>query len=205
MRWNVGLLLLAFVLALPVGSGVSAAKKEDKEKPETSKSFSFATYKERDDRTIVLVSTLTAAIFEREAFVPLQIAVGVRGRGPKLVVRAESFELVDRDGNRYPMPSYEELLAAGNLLERVEIARAQNPIVIGQQFANSLPIEASFFPAPGTNIVLPRVELPRETYFQTLIYFPQPAGGLEGVLTLRFQAEGLPEPIDVRVMVPLKR
>jgi hypothetical protein len=205
VRFKVGLLLLAFVFALQAGPVVSAAKKKNKEKSETSKSFSFATYKQRDDRTIVLVGTLTAAIFEREAFVPIQIAVGVRGHGPKLMVRNESFELIDRDGNRYPMPSYEEVLTAGNLLERVELARNQNPLVIGQQFANSLPVAASFFPAPGTNIVLPFVELPRETYFQALIYFPQPAGGLEDVLTLRFQADGLPEPIDVRVKVPLKR
>lgn len=204
MRFKVGSLLLVSVLALQAGPGVSAAKKT-KEESETSKSFSFATYKERDDRTIVLVSTLTAAVFEREAFVPMQIAVGVRGKGPTLTVRAESFELVDRDGNRYPMPSYEELLAAGNLLERVELVRNQNPIVIGNQFANSIPVEASFFPAPGTNIVLPRVSLPRESFFRALIYFPQPAGGLEDVLIVRFQAEGLPEPIDVRVKVPLKR
>jgi hypothetical protein len=186
-----------------LGSTGSTAKSTRDE--ETSKSFSFATYKERDDRTIVLVKTLEAAIFEGEPYVPLQVAVGVRGKGPSLIVQAESFELIDRDGNRYPMPSYEEVLAAGNLLERVEVAVAQNPIVIGKQFANSYEVAASFFPAPGTRIVYPRVELTRESYFVTLIYFPQPAGGLEGVLTVRFRAEGLPEPIDVRVKVPLKR
>ena len=205
MRFSVGLLLLAFVLAASSGPAVAAKKDKNKDKEETSKSFSFATYKAWDDRTIVLVGTLQAAVYEKEAFVPIQIAVGVRRPGPTLKVSAESFELIDRDGNRYPMPSYEEVLTAGNLLERVELARNQNPLVIGQQFANSLPMAASFFPAPGTNIVLPFVELPRETYFQALIYFPQPAGGLEDVLTLRFQAEGLPEPIDVRVKVPLKR
>ncbi len=47
--------------------------------------------------------------------------------------------------------------------------------------------------------------MPRETYFASLIYFPFPDGGLEGVLTVRFQAKGLPEPIDVRVVVPLER
>lgn len=203
MRFSVGLLLFAFVLTTI--SGPALAAKKDKEQEETSKRFSFATYKARDDRTIVLVSTLQAAVFEREAFVPIQVAVGVRGKGPTLKVRAESFELIDRDGNRYPMPSYDEVLAAGNLLERVELAVDQNPLVIGQQYANSLPVPASFFPAPGTSIVIPRVELPRETYFITLLYFPQPAGGLEGVLTVRFQAEGLPEPIDALVKVPLKR
>jgi hypothetical protein len=205
VRISVGLMLFAFVLATSSGLALAAKKDKNKEEEETSKSFSFATYKARDDRTIVLVSTLQSAVFEKEAFVPMQVAVGVRGKGPTLKVRAESFELIDRDGNRYPMPSYDEVLAAGNLLERVELAVAQNPLVIGQQYANSVPVPASFFPAPGTDIVIPRVELPRETYFITLIYFPQPAGGLEGVLTVRFQAEGLPEPIDARVKVPLKR
>ena len=205
MRFWVGLLLLGFILATSSGPAVAAKKDKDKDKEETSKSFSFATYKAFDDRTIVLVGTLQAAVFEKEAFVPMQIAVGVRRAGPTLKVRAESFELIDRDGNRYPMPSYDEVRAAGNLLERVELAVAQNPLVIGNQFVYSVPVPSSFFPAPGTDIVIPRVELPRETYFITLIYFPQPAGGLEGVLTVRFQAEGLPEPIDVRVKVPLKR
>jgi len=199
MRITIGLLLLALLLIVSSDSAAFAAP------PETSKSFSFATYKERDDRTIVLVSTLTAAVFERAPFVPLQVAVGVRGRGPTLTVSAESFELIDRDGQHYPMPSYDELLAAGNLLERVELVRNQNPIVIGQQFANSTPVASGFFPAPGTRILIPRVYMPRETFFNTLIYFPTPDGGLEGVLTLRFQAEGLPEPIDVRVEVPLER
>jgi len=199
VRSGVGWLLIALFLALSPAIAAPA------DKPETSKSFSFATYKERDDRTIVLVSTLTAAVFEREPFVPLQVAVGVRGRGPTLEISAESFELIDRDGRHYPMPSYNEVLAEGNLLERVELVRNQNPIVVGQQFANSTPVTASFFPAPGTHILIPRVFMPRETFFETLIYFPNPAGGLEDVLTLRFQAEGLPEPIDVRIAVPLKR
>ena len=199
MRTIAGLTSLALLLTVSLGSAALAAP------PETSKSFSFATYKERDDRTIVLVSTLTAALFEREPFVPLQVAVGVRGRGPTLTVIAESFELIDRDGQHYPMPSYDELLAAGSLLERVEVVRNQHPIVMGQQFANSTPVASNFFPAPGTDILIPRVYMPRETFFSTLIYFPYPDGGLEGVLTVRFQAEGLPEPIDVRIEVPLKR
>ncbi len=199
MRSTVGVLSIALILATTIGPAAAA------DKPETSKSFAFATYKERDDRTTVLVSTLLAAVFEREPFVPIQIAVGVRGRGPTLEISAESFELIDRDGNHYPMPSYDEVLAAGNLLERVELARNQDPIVVGNQFAISTPVRANFFPAPGTSIQIPRVFMPRETYFASLIYFPFPDGGLEGVLTVRFQAKGLPEPIDVRVVVPLER
>jgi hypothetical protein len=202
MRFVVGSFLSVVLLLLPCGLGTSAQDKKDEE---TSKSFSFATYKARDDRTVVLVSTLTAALFENEPFIPIQVAVGVRGKGPKLRVTAESFELIDRDGQHYPMPSYQEVANQGNLLERVEIVRNQNPIVIGQQFANCTPVPANFFPAPGTNILIPRIEMPRETYFITLLYFPFPDGGLEGVLTLRFQAEGLPEPIDARIKVPLKR
>jgi hypothetical protein len=172
---------------------------------EPSKTFSFANYIEQDARVTVLVDTFTAAIFENEPYVPLQIAVGVRRRGPVLIIGPESFELSDRDGRRYPLATYEEVLAEGQLLERVDSVRNRDPIVVGQKFANMRPVRANFFPAAGTSIAIRNIELPREHFFVSMLYFPFPDGGLEGVLTLRFQPEGIPEPIDVRIEVPLKR
>ena len=76
----------------------------------TSHSLAFATYKERVGRITLLVGSFPAALFDGEPYIPLQIAVGLRGKGKTVVVTAESFHLIDQDGNVYPMPSWEEIL-----------------------------------------------------------------------------------------------
>ena len=76
----------------------------------TSKSLAFATYKERVGRVTVLVGSFPAALSDGEPYIPLQIAVGLRGKGPRVIVTAESFHLIDQDANVYPMASWQEIL-----------------------------------------------------------------------------------------------
>ena len=172
--------------------------------PETSKGFAFATYKESLGPITILVGSYPAGFDQGDDLVPLQIAIGIRGEDAKLTITPESFTLIDPDGKSYPMASYSELVHHDRLMRFTErIDRAQ-PLVLGEQFANSTRIQSRFFPSLSEQIRISRVHLDRTTYLQDLLYFKRPALGLDGVLTLRFQAEGMSEAIEVRFEVPLK-
>lgn len=173
-------------------------------KPETSKSLAFATYKEQVGRITVLVGSFPAALNETEPYVPLQVAVGVRGRGEKITLGVESFQLIDRDGNIFPIASFEEFRNNDHAqLFNPQIIAAY-PLVTGQQFATSFQLRSSFFPTTAGGVRIDRVELEQSNHIIDVLYFPRPLAGLDGVLTLRVQAKQLAAPIDVRFEVPLK-
>jgi len=171
-------------------------------RPQTSKSFSFATYKERIDRVTILVGSFPAALNAEEDYVPIPVAVGIRGKGPGMTINSESFNLIDSSGRAYPVASYEEILAQTELHSSNATVLASQPLVTGQQFANSRRISSNFFPLAG--LKYDHVNLERGNHFIDTLYFPRPPGGLGGVLTLRLQDPSLEEPIDVRFEVPLK-
>lgn len=198
MNSRIGILLLAAALsvAVPPTRGGDTS---------SSESFSFATYKEKDGPITILVGSFPASLNEGEAFFPLQVAVGVRGRDATLTVTRESFTLIDPDGKVYPMATYREIRARDRLLEFNQSIDTAQPLVIGQQFANSFRIASRFFPSPAsTSSPVDRVHLKRTVYFKDLIYFPYPDLGLRGVLTIRFRTKEMTRPIDVRFEVPLK-
>jgi hypothetical protein len=171
-------------------------------RPQTSKSFSFATYKERIDRVTILVGSFPAALNAEEAYIPIPVAVGIREKGPGMTISSESFNLIDSEGHAYPVASYEEILAQTELHQRNTTLLASQPLVTGQQFANSRRISSNFFPLTG--LKYDHVNLERGNHFIDTLYFPRPQSGLGAVLILRFQDPALEEPIEVRFEVPLK-
>lgn len=191
---------LATLAAVATLTGVGAIAFAQSDQP--SKSLSFATYKEHVGRVKVIVGSSAAALNDGEAYFPLQIGVGVRGRGPELTFTDESFTLIDQDGTRYPMASLNEIRATDGLLEFNEQLFRSQPLVTGQQFTNSVYIQSDFFPRAGVRIAT--VHLSRESFFVDAIYFPRPNVGLSGLLTLRIQPSGADTPIDVRFEIPLK-
>jgi len=190
---------MLFVAGLAL-AGIAVADLSD-----TSMRFAFATYKEKSGPITVLVGSYTAAFGEGEDLVPLQIAIGIRGQDAKLTITPESFTLIDPDGNSYPMASYSELARHDRLMRFTEVIDRAQPLVLGEQFANSKPIQSRFFPVLAEGTRIPRVHLDRTTYLRDLFYFKRPSLGLDGVLTLRFKAQGMSEAIDVRFEVPLKK
>ena len=169
--------------------------------PTTSKSFAFATYKEEVGRVTILVGSFPAALNDGSRYIPLQIAVGVRGKGGELTITPESFTLLDDEGRAYPMATHREVLDEGRVLFNRSVNRSL-PLVTGHQFANSRRVSSSFFPVGALRYE--QVHLSRANFFKDVIYFPRPDVGLGGVLTLRFKPAGLNEAVDVRFEVPLK-
>jgi hypothetical protein len=168
----------------------------------TSESLAFATYKEEVGRVTVVVGTFPAALNDGESYTPLQIAVGVRGRGPELTVHRESFVLIDDEGTVYPLATREELDGHDTLLQLTAELDDAYPLVSAKNFTLSQRVVSDFFPLVGVRY--DRIHLSRDSYFKDVIYFPRPHVGLGGMLTLRVHPTGLSAPIEVRLEVPLK-
>jgi hypothetical protein len=173
-------------------------------KTKTSKSLAFATYKEQIGRVTVIVGSFPAALNETEPYIPLQVAVGVRGRGETINLGVESFQLIDRDGNIFPIASFEEFRNNGHAQTFNPEIMAAYPLVTGEQFATSFELPSSFFSTTRAGVRIDHVELHQSNHIIDVLYFPRPMAGLDDVLTLRVQARGIPEPINVRFEIPLK-
>jgi hypothetical protein len=167
----------------------------------TSKSLSFATFKEEAGRVTVIVGSQLTGHYGQSPYAPLQIAVGAYGDGPTLVVTPASFALIDARGVVYPMAPYPEVRDAEVILFVKQLDRAV-PLVTGDSFLGRARVSSIFYPQSGAPAGKERVELTHRTYFKDTIYFPRPENGWTGVLTLQFVARGLDEPIRVRFTVP---
>ena len=190
-RRRVAVLLLVLGWALPGLAGDEA----------TSRSLSFATYVEEAGRVTVIVGSQLTGNYADAPYAPLQIAVGLYGKGPPLVMSPASFVLLDAGGSVYPMAPYPDVRDA-EIIQFVKQLDKTVPLVTGNHFLDRVRVSSIFYPQSGAAAGKERVELTHRTYFKDLIYFPRPENGWGGVLTLQFMARGLEEPLRVRFSVP---
>ena len=166
--------------------------------PRTSERFSFSTYKEETSAYVALVDGYPASLRGDARYVPVPIAFGLRGGIPNLVLDSESFELIDSGGTVYPLAGYGEVTSGYDMMSFDRALLEKRPLVAGLKFATSHRVTSRFFPAPGRDLRVGRVELGPYTWFSDLLYFPRPEAGLDGVLTLRIKGRGLTTPIEIR-------
>ena len=190
-RWQVAVLLLVLGSAPPCLANDEA----------TSKSISFATYREVAGRVTVILGSQLTGNYADAPYAPLQIAVGAYGKGPPLVVTPASFTLIDAGGSVHPMAPYPAVRDAEIILFVKQLNRTL-PLITGNSFMDRVRVGSIFYPQSGASAGKEWVELTHRTYFKDLIYFPRPANGWDGLLTLQFMARGLEEPIKVRFVVP---
>jgi len=189
---------LAAFASLWAVSFVAAA--EDPEKAETSRQISYATYSAESARVVVVVGTYLTGMDEQQKFAPMQIAVGLHGDGPSLLVTLDSFLLIDAAGNMYTTAEPGEVTARTSLITEADEMVTAEPLRSGEIFLNFHRVGSDFFTAEGVGDS--RVPLDRDNYFSDLVWFAVPPGGFQGVLTLRVETDGMTEPVDVRFEVP---
>jgi hypothetical protein len=176
---------MACVAALPF---VVGAGSDDSKKAATSKEIAYHTYAEQVDRVTLIVDSYPARLFQKEKYIPLQIAVGVEGKGPELAVSIDNFTLVDEaDEIIAAAPDYGEY----------------SPLQVGNRFETYHRTASRLYTPEGVGDA--KIHLSRESYLIDDIYFPAPAKGLQGVLTLTFETEGMDNLVEVRFEVPLKK
>ncbi len=188
-----GLCLLASILAVSLDSPPA-------DRPRPSERYSFSTYRERAGALTALVDGYPASLRAGDPYIPLPVAVGWSGP-ERLELTPESFRLVDGEGRAYPAASYREVLERYAKLTFDRSILRGRPMVIGQQFANYSPVPARFFPPVDFPTRTARVELARFTWFQDVLYFPNPGAGLDGVLSLLVSPRGAAEPVEVKFRV----
>jgi hypothetical protein len=184
------IIAVIFALAFPL-----AAEKE------TSKTLSFATYRESDDLVTVLLSSKLAMHFPDKPYFPLLIGVGVRAEGPPLVISRSSFVLIDQEGDVHPMAPYDDVRAHQDLRFARRLVEVE-PLNTGSAFRDSHLASCIFYPISAAPTRKEIVELTYMTHIKDIIYFPRPESGLQGVMTLQFMARGLQQPIQLRFEVP---
>lgn len=191
-KWIGGCLLGSLLGATALFAGQQA---------KTSEELAPSTFKERVDRVELIVGSLPAAIEEQESYLPLQIAVGVFGKGPELSISLANFTVFDERNQEYDMAMADQV-ESGLQQYVVEINR-NSPLQTGNDFQFSQRVAAGFYSPEG--VTLDEVHLDRETYFTDTIYFARPADGVAGVLTLRLLTAGMDKPVDVLFTIPVKK
>ncbi len=185
----------ALALTMALGAAWAASPRD------TSPTYAYATYKEERGPLVVIVDGLPASFREREPYIPVAVAVGVRAYAPRLLLTPESFVLVDPSGRAYPAAPHREVLERYPLILYDERWIAGRPVV-AQKFALATRRESRFYPS-GSDRRVERVFLQGYDWFRDVIYFPRPPAGLGGVLTLRVAGGGVEPPLEVRFRVPL--
>lgn len=195
--------LLIAVIAL--GLFVSPASAKEKNDEGLSKDFSIGEYKESGDHVDVLVNSVITSTHDEDKYIPLHIGVGVRQHPSPLLITRKTFVLSDDTGKSYAMASKNEIMNDyGKITQDVALMKRM-PLVIANLYTGETPRALNFYPYIGPGPGTDGGELPPFSWFQTLIYFPMPQAGLDGILKLTMKCEGLDEPIVVTFKVPLKK
>lgn len=189
---------LAWTLATALtASAVPAAPGEA-----TSERYALDTFREKAGDVTVIVDAYPTSLHVDDGYVPVSVAVGRQAGRGDITLTTESFVLVDGSGRRYAAAGYGEILKNYDSLSMDAALLRLRPIQVGQQFAASQELPASFYPYVGAGTKIDRMHLAPYTWFHTLIYFPRPEGGLDEVMTLELSGGGLAAPVDVRFRVP---
>ena len=163
-------------------------------------SYSFI----EEGKLVVFVVDIEAARFRlADSYVPLYVGVANRTVSAPLQITRESFYLVDEDGVRTPLASVAEVMRGyrfHNLDRRLLADRG----AFATKFDFYTRFVTRFFPNPsGMGVVQDRIELPRGTYLEDLLYFPMPDGGIAGRrFDLFLDCKPLEDPVFVTFEIP---
>ncbi len=196
MRQRMMVLLLVFIclpiFALALGPVAS-----------TSERSAPATFRVETGGTTVLVDAYLASLREGESYLPLHVAIGVGGRGARLLLTRESFSIVDAQGAVYPLATYEEIAQDYRKASFDRKLLELHPMAVGNVFSTSSVISSFFFPALADRALrVDRVDLGRFTWFHDLLYFPRPLIVPGSILTLRIEGAGEDRALEVKFCVP---
>jgi hypothetical protein len=168
--------------------------------PPIDPKFALSSYIEEGKSVAFIVGARPAGIVSGEGYMPLEIGVVNKGMGV-LHLTAESFTLVDEEGNRYPVVSSVELYRE---YRRVDTDRKLGeifPIMRGKYETFDV-VPSNFTPSFNFPVELPTPVLNRYTMMYDLIYFPRPEGGIRGKrFELFMNAPELENPVFVQFRV----
>ena len=161
--------------------------------------FGLEAFVEDGELVTLIVGTRVAKMKHDRGAMPVEIAVVNKGL-PGLELTAESFVLIDEEGNRYAAAARKEL---SRIYGNTDVDRrlAVLPVSVRRTFASYTPFLGSMTSSFGRPIVR-RVQLSRFSYLLDFIYFPTPETGIRGrKFELFMDAPQLQDPVFVRFAV----
>jgi hypothetical protein len=188
-----GLLILALLFSLGVWASDQAGGGK-----QLSEDLSYATYGNSAARVKVVVSSLVAKIEKPKQFLPLQIAIGLRGAGKEISFNYESFQLIDAEGNYAATATPEDLQKNQNVWLETERMRQLRPIQTADYYYGYKPVGSNMYPKAGQPQY---IKLDQNMFLKDVIYFPLP-DSLDGVMTLVVMGQGMDDPVEVNFAVP---
>ena len=183
------LLTAAFFSSLPLAAA--------SEQGTTSHKLALLTWKAQAGRVMFVVDAFPASLERTSGYIPLRIAVAVTDKGVPVKITPDSFTLIDAQGVATPVASYSSLMKGYDRRTADQTLFRQYPMQLNNDFRSLRLVGSNFFPPPGGGTRIPAVELGAFTWFRDVLYFPMPAGGIDGTMTLRLSAPGLEAPLDV--------
>jgi len=186
--------LAAVALTLPACSSGSKRAPSD-----LDRKLSQSTYIEEGKILALIVGTRVTRQREERPYIPFEVAV-VNKALASLSFTAESFTLVDSEGNRYSTVGFEELKKDYGNVDIDRRLEEVAPTVRGTyQAYEEIPSSLTgSFDRP----IVQKMFLPKFSYMSDMIYFPTPAGGVKGKrFELFLNATELPDPVFVKFEV----
>ena len=194
--------VLVLMSAVPVG-GKDKDKDNDKDaadKPATSKEVGYGTFGATQGRYSAVVSAYMASFERSEKHFALQVAVGAAGKGPEITFKQESFWLVDAQGVSHEMSAPQELANDPSLIEFTDDMQGRFPLQLPKNFYFMSRTTSDFYSLDGMR--WKEVHIDQDTYFEDVLFFVHPAGGLDGLFTLQIAGEGMEDALEVKFTVP---
>jgi hypothetical protein len=192
-------LVATALVALCLVSWAGCAPSVGRQPADTDPKLSQSTFIEEGNLVALIVGARVTRLREKKPYIPLEIAVVNKGL-PGLSFTAESFTLVDQEGNRYSTVGFDELREGYGNIDLDRRLGEVPPVVRGtRQGYNELPSTLTgSFDKPITR----KVFLPKFGYINDIIYFPTPAAGVRGrKFELFLDAPELEDPVFVRFEV----
>ena len=188
-----------FFLAAVVSTALAAVPQHVR----TSDRFGYSTYLEEGSRLTVLADGYPASVGPKTGYIPVPVAVAMTGRGRPIVLRPESFTLIDADGHAVPAANYREITTKYARRNYDRSLTRVRPIAVPESIVALHQVPARFYPPVNGGTRTADVELATSTWFRDVLYFPVPPSGLHGVLTLRVDVPDQ-SPVEVRFVADEK-
>jgi len=155
-----------------------------------------SSYIEEGKLLALIVGTRVARYRETRPYIPLEVAV-VNKALSSISFTAESFTLVDAEGNRYGTVGFEELQKGYGNVDLDRRLEELGPLVRGSYL--SYEQRPSALTGSFDKPIVQKVFLPKFTFVVDTIYFPTPTTGVKGKkFELFLTAPELPDPVFVR-------
>lgn len=197
--------LLAFVLLVPAvaAPGVFGPEPYPSWKQAgVSQKLNAFTFYEEDEGLRVFVGVEASRYHDDQTYFPMQIAVGNANARP-VTLTTEEFVLTDDKGVFYPLAEHTSIAKeyGKSVFDRSLIETAQ---FLGNKFVGFDQIPSLFYPNLAfAGVKNDRIQLPKGTFLNDVLYFRKPAGPLEGrtfTLTVYFPQQE--RQMDVKFVLP---